>query len=70
MLINRSNYLNQLVRLRDNHLVKVITGVRGAGKSTLLMQYQNWLQDHGVSADQIVFLDFERFDKVMVRTGE
>ncbi|KRL14681.1 ATP-binding protein [Schleiferilactobacillus perolens] len=70
MLINRPTYLNQLIKLRDTDLVKVITGVRRSGKSVLLMLYRNWLQQNGVADDQIVYVNFEDFDMELVRTEQ
>lgn len=42
--IVRKKYLEKLSALKDQHLIKVITGVRRAGKSTLLLQYQELLK--------------------------
>jgi len=35
-LINRPEYLNQLIQNRDVDLVKIVTGIRRCGKSSLL----------------------------------
>ncbi|MGM9837909.1 MAG: ATP-binding protein [Paludibacteraceae bacterium] len=58
-MIQRPLYLRQLAALKDQHLIKVITGVRRCGKSTLMQSFQQWLLDHGVSASHIVALNFE-----------
>ncbi len=34
-LINRRNYIEQLEKLKDKHIIKVVTGLRRSGKSTL-----------------------------------
>jgi len=34
-LINRKNYIQQLEKLKDEHIIKVVTGLRRSGKSTL-----------------------------------
>jgi len=34
-LINRRNYIEQLEKLKDEHIIKVVTGLRRSGKSTL-----------------------------------
>lgn len=61
-MINRESYLNQLIELRDKQIIKIITGIRRCGKSTLLEMYQQYLLDHGVPPEQIIFLNFEDFD--------
>ena len=35
-LISRKNYIQQLEKLKDEHIIKVVTGLRRSGKSTLL----------------------------------
>lgn len=58
-MINRETYLSQLVSLRNQNLIKVITGIRRCGKSTLMAEYIEWLKSDGVSESQIIFLNFE-----------
>lgn len=60
-MINRERYLKILVDTMDNEFIKVITGVRRSGKSVLLMQVQDELRNRGISADQIVSMNFESF---------
>ena len=38
MIINRNKYLNEMVSLRHNGMIKIITGMRRCGKSYLLFQ--------------------------------
>lgn len=38
--INRQNYIETLRKLKDQHLIKVITGIRRSGKSTLLDMFR------------------------------
>ncbi len=42
--IVRKKYIEKLSALKDQRLIKVITGVRRAGKSTLLLQFQEYLK--------------------------
>lgn len=58
-MINRQNYLNRLIALRDQDLIKVITGIRRCGKSTLLNIFHNWLINNGIKSNCIVDLNFE-----------
>ena len=48
MLVQREEYLNRLIALKDKQIIKVITGVRRCGKSKLLELYQQWLLEQGV----------------------
>ena len=38
-LINRPEYLKQLIENKDVDLVKIVTGIRRCGKSTLYLNY-------------------------------
>lgn len=54
-MINRDNYLNQLIRKKENGLVKVITGLRRSGKSFLLFTiYRNYLIANGIKKNHII----------------
>lgn len=56
-MLPRKQYLEKLIRKKDNGRVKVITGLRRSGKSVLLFQlYRQYLLDTGVPADRIVGL--------------
>jgi predicted AAA+ superfamily ATPase len=59
MLIERKNYLKKLRALRDDELIKVVTGVRRAGKSTLLQMFKEELLADNVDLAQIVAINFE-----------
>lgn len=58
-MIERGLYLNRLKQLKDQNLIKVITGVRRCGKSTLLESFMNELIKEGVPKENIIFLNFE-----------
>jgi len=58
-MIQRTEYLNQLLSYRDKQLIKIVTGIRRCGKSTLLEIYREDLIKHGVVADQITSINFE-----------
>lgn len=61
-MVERKEYLERLAQWKDEQVIKVITGIRRCGKSTLLLQYQSWLKANGVSADQIVSVNFEELE--------
>ena len=56
---NRDLYLKKLIAFQDTEPVKVITGIRRCGKSSLLKLMIQHLLDSGVSAEQIVEMNFE-----------
>jgi uncharacterized protein len=58
-MIERGLYLNRLKQLKDQNLIKVITGIRRCGKSTLLEAFMNELLKDGVAKENIIFLNFE-----------
>ena len=64
----RKQYLDQLIRKKDNGRIKVITGLRRSGKSYLLFTlYRQYLLDSGVEDDQIVELALDEIDNAKYR---
>ena len=64
----RKQYLDQLIRKKDNGRIKVITGLRRSGKSYLLFTlYRQYLLDSGVEEDQIVGLALDEIDNAKYR---
>ncbi len=61
-MIERQEYINQLIRWRDKQVIKVITGVRRSGKSTLMKLYQDFLLRQGVAPEQMIVINFEDYD--------
>lgn len=61
-LIKRQIYLEQLIRLKDKQIIKVITGIRRCGKSTLFDLYCNYLLENGVADCQIIRMNLENPD--------
>lgn len=63
MEIRRDFYLNQLIRRKNNGLIKVITGIRRCGKSYLMNTlFYYYLLDSGVDADHIIRFAFDSAD--------
>ena len=58
-LIDRPEYLNQLVQHKDVDLVKIITGIRRCGKSSLLDLFHRYLSDNGVNDRNIIHMNLE-----------
>ena len=58
-MINREEYLRQLIAFKDKRLIKVVTGIRRCGKSTLFELYQDHLLRSGVKEEQIISLNCE-----------
>lgn len=61
-MVERKEYLAELVGWKDEQVIKVVTGIRRCGKSTLLAQYQEWLRVSGVTDAQIVSVNFEELE--------
>ncbi|MDD5827116.1 MAG: ATP-binding protein [Bacilli bacterium] len=58
-MIERKEYMNFLLKLKDKHIIKVVTGIRRCGKSTLFELYKDYLLKNGVKKEQIISLNFE-----------
>ena len=58
-MIPRTEYLDNLIRFKDKHLIKVVTGIRRCGKSTLFELYQEYLLQAGVEKTQIISINLE-----------
>ena len=61
-MINRKEYLNELIRWKDQDLIKVVTGIRRCGKSTLFELYIDYLKKEGVKSSQIIHINLEDAD--------
>ena len=64
----RKQYMDQLIRKRDNGRIKVITGLRRSGKSYLLFTlYRKYLLGSGIGEDQIVGFALDEIDNAKYR---
>lgn len=59
-LINRKNYINQLTKLRDVHIIKVVTGLRRSGKSTLFKIFAQQILESGIPERRVQQYNFEK----------
>jgi len=60
-MIARDQYLDKILSFKDQPLIKIITGIRRCGKSTVLSLLKKYLLSNGVSAKQIIAINFESF---------
>lgn len=68
MIIERNQYLKQLISGEGNHLIKIVTGLRRCGKSFLLFKiFTNYLQNKGISEDHIIKVDLENIHNIALR---
>lgn len=58
-LINRPEYLKQLIQNKDVDLVKIVTGIRRCGKSSLLDLFHQYLLQNGVADENIIHMNLE-----------
>ncbi len=64
----RRQYMDQLIRKKDNGRVKVITGLRRSGKSYLLFTlYRQYLLSSGIEEAQIVGIALDEISNVKYR---
>ncbi len=66
--IKRDYYLEQMIKRKNNGLIKIVTGIRRCGKSYLLRTlFKNALLADGVAADHIIEMAFDLFDNIEYR---
>ena len=58
-LINRPQYIDQLIQNKDVDLVKIVTGIRRCGKSSILDLYHQYLSENGVDESHIIHMNLE-----------
>jgi len=58
-LINRPEYLQQLIQNKDVDLVKIVTGIRRCGKSSLLDLFHQYLTENDVPDTNIIHMNLE-----------
>ena len=58
-MIDRPNYINELIKFKDKDLIKIITGIRRCGKSTLMDLYKQYLLKNGINKRQIISINLE-----------
>ena len=63
-MITREDYLQKLRLLKDQNLIKVITGIRRSGKSSLLQAFCLELKNNGTPDSNIQFFNFEERENI------
>ncbi len=54
-MIDRKNYIDQLIKKQWNGRIKIITGIRRCGKSTILLElFKNYLLSSGIQESEII----------------
>ncbi|HPX79787.1 MAG: ATP-binding protein [Bacteroidales bacterium] len=59
-LIDRHIYIRQLEKLKDKHIIKVVTGLRRSGKSTLFQMFFHQIISSGVATRRVQKYNFEK----------
>lgn len=66
-MFKRDLYLKKLIEKKNNHFVKVITGIRRSGKSFLLNEiFKSYLLSSGVNRDHIISFGFDLEEDVLL----
>lgn len=67
-MIKRKQYLDKLIRKKENGLIKIITGIRRSGKSYLLfIIFYDYLKLHGVDDGHIIRLALDEKNNAKYR---
>ena len=70
-IINRQKYLDELISLQRNGMIKVVTGMRRCGKSYLLFEiFTSYLKQHGIDDNHIIKIDLEDYKNRNLRNPD
>lgn len=68
METQQKNYLEELIKCKNNGLVKVISGIRYSRKTFLLNPiFKDYLLNNNISEDHIIFVDFDLKENYKLR---
>jgi hypothetical protein len=71
MRIERKKYLDDLISLQNNGMIKVITGMRRCGKSYLLFEiFNSYLESNGINPDHIIKVNLEDYKNRSLRNPD
>lgn len=68
--IPRPEYIDFLLKWKDEDLIKVLTGVRRCGKSTIFEMYKNLLIEDKVQENRIISINFEDYENSHLAKAE
>lgn len=69
--IERKKYLDELLSLRHNGMIKVVTGMRRCGKSYLLFEiFAAYLEANGIAPDHLIKVDLEDYKNREMRNPD
>ena len=67
-MLPRQQYLDKLIKKKDNGRVKIVTGLRRCGKSVLLFRiYKDYLLNEGIAPEQIIELALDLLSNAKYR---
>ncbi|MCL2198299.1 MAG: ATP-binding protein [Defluviitaleaceae bacterium] len=69
-MILRPQYIKKIMPFVNTPLVKILTGIRRCGKSTILKMITEELKNSGVSAEQILFYNFDSMQHEEIKTAK
>lgn len=61
-MIERKEYIQELINWKDKDVIKVVTGIRRCGKSTLFDLFIKYLKDNNINENQIISINLEDVD--------
>ncbi len=61
-MIERPDYLEELICFKEKDLIKIVTGIRRCGESTLFDLYIEYLLSNGVDKAQIIRMNLEEYE--------
>ncbi len=68
MVIERNQYLDKLIKRKNNGFIKIITGVRRCGKSYLLFElYRDYLRESGVEDKNVIEIALDDISNIKYR---
>ena len=67
-MLPRKQYVDELIRLKDNGRIKIITGLRRSGKSVLLFElFREHLLEEGVTSENIISVQLDDLQNIKYR---
>ena len=58
-MIERPQYVNEIMKYMDKPFVKILTGVRRSGKLTIMLMIKEQLRQKGIQEERILHYNFD-----------